>query len=108
MENEKQTSDPIRQSVHIEGTVEEAFHLFTESFEEWWPGNEDESEAMREGQVTVWDPPQRIEFVWRRGPGETVSLEFHAEGTGTRVMVTHTGWQHAGQPVCLSGMALAA
>jgi len=88
--------------------VEDAFRLFTESFADWWPGEESEQEPMRQGAVTIWDPPRQIGFVWRRGAGETVDLEFHAEGAGTRVTVTHTGWQHAGVPVCLSAMALAA
>jgi hypothetical protein len=63
---------------------------------------------MRQGVVTIWDPPRQIGFVWRRGGGETVDLEFQADGAGTRVIITHTGWQRAAQPVCLSAMAVAA
>jgi hypothetical protein len=88
--------------------VEDAFRLFTESFGDWWPGDESEQEAMREGAVTVWDPPHRIGFVWQRQGSETVDLEFQAEGAGTRLIVTHTGWERAASPVCLSAMALAA
>ena len=108
MGNEKPTPEPIQQSVHIDTDVENAFRLFTESFADWWPGDESEHEAVREGAVTVWDPPRRIEFVWRREGSETVDLVFHAEGDGTRLVVTHTGWHRAALPVCLSGMALAA
>ena len=28
---------PIRQSVHIDCPIEDAFRLFTEGFAEWWP-----------------------------------------------------------------------
>ena len=102
MGNEKATPDPVRQSVHVESDVENAFRLFTESFAEWWPGDETEQEALREGEVTVWDPPRRIEYVWRRGGSEVVNLEFETEGAGTRVIVTHTGWQSSVSPVCLA------
>ena len=28
---------PIRQSVHVDCPIEDAFRLFTEGFGEWWP-----------------------------------------------------------------------
>jgi len=108
MGNEKQTPAPVRQSVHVDSDVENAFRLFTESFASWWPGDESEHEEIREGRVILWDPPRRIEFEWARGRSETVNLEFETEGAGTRVIVTHTGWQRAASPVCLSAMAMAA
>ena len=42
MGNEKETHEPIRQSVHVECPVEDAFRLFTEAFAEWWPGDDRE------------------------------------------------------------------
>ena len=105
MGNEKKMPAPVRQSVHVESDVEDAFRLFTERFAAWWPGDESEQEAMREGGVTVWDPPRRIEYVWRRGGSEMVNLVFETEGAGTRVIVTHTGWERAASPVCLAHAA---
>ena len=67
MGNEKETREPIRQSVHVECPVEDAFRLFTEAFAEWWPGDDQEQYAIQQGSVTVWDPPSRIEFSWRPG-----------------------------------------
>ena len=102
MGNEKETHEPIRQSVHVECPVEDAFRLFTEAFAEWWPGDDQEQCAIQKGSVTVWDPPSRIEFSWRPGApprdGQIVNVEFQAEPDGTRVTLTHWGWHTCGRP----------
>jgi uncharacterized protein YndB with AHSA1/START domain len=48
------------------------------------------------GQVSVWDPPQRLVFSWRNAnyaPGEHTEVEvgFTATARGTLVTVTHRG-----------------
>ncbi|HTV23743.1 MAG TPA: SRPBCC domain-containing protein [Polyangiaceae bacterium] len=54
--------------------------------------------ALKEtGRVTAWDPPRGFCFTWRAvnfAPGESTSVEvaFEASRTGTRVTVTHRGW----------------
>lgn len=125
MAEPKESNVPVRQSVHVDCPIEDAFRLFTQELDQWWPLTshsigEDESdtcaiqpwtggriyERTRSGQehdwgtVLVWDPPTRVEFTWhpgRRGdPGQTVDVEFHAEADGTRVTLIHTGWQFAG------------
>jgi len=117
--DEKQA--PVRQSVHVDCPVEDAFRLFTEGFAEWWPlpscsADEEEpdqcaieawvggrvyertrsGEEREWGDVTVWEPPSRVEFTWhpegRRDEGQTVSVEFQVEAGGTRVTLTHYGW----------------
>jgi uncharacterized protein YndB with AHSA1/START domain len=80
--------------------VEDAFRLFTESFDDWWPGDKSDAGAVERGSVTVWDPPSRIEFTWRRDDRETVTADFRVEADGTRVTLTHYGWQHAGVMSC--------
>ena len=90
MRKEKEEPAPIRQSVHVDCPIEDAFRLFTERFDDWWPlasfsvsGDEAESceiepwvggkvlergrsgEQHEWGSVTVWDPPERDEFTWR-------------------------------------------
>lgn len=107
MGNEKETHEPIRQSVHVDCPVEDAYHLFTERFEEWWPGGESDRgdskrddvrhDVMESGSVTVWDPPERIEFTWNPADDrQTVTVDFRVEADGTRVTLTHYGWHHAG------------
>ncbi|HLK47769.1 MAG TPA: SRPBCC domain-containing protein [Bryobacteraceae bacterium] len=103
MENEKETRDPIRQSVHVDCPVEEAFRLFTESFADWWPGDDSEHRAVEGGSVKVWDPPSRIEFTWAHEDSQTVSVEFEVEADGTRVTLTHRHWQLSGIATCFAG-----
>lgn len=103
MENE--THEPIRQSVHVDAPVEDAFRLFTETFQEWWPGDESEHGAVKDGAVTVWDPPARIEFTWQREGSQTVNVEFEVEADGTRVTLTHYGWETSGVVLCAAGFA---
>jgi uncharacterized protein YndB with AHSA1/START domain len=91
--------------VHVDCPVEEAFRLFTESFAEWWPGDGSEPAAVENGSVTLWDPPSRIEFTWSRDRDQTVNVEFQVEADGTRVTITHHGWQSAGVMSCASRFA---
>ncbi len=57
------------------------------------PGNDTEFTVM--GEFTAIDPPDRIAYTWSwegAPPVDTlVTVEFRAEGDGTRVVVTHTG-----------------
>jgi Activator of Hsp90 ATPase homolog 1-like protein len=141
MGKEKETPAPIRQSVHVDCAIEDAFRLFTEGFAEWWPlascsvaGDEAEhcaiepwvggkvfertrsGEEREWGSVTIWDPPKRVEFSWRlftserdrggpRNDDQTVTVDFRVEADGTRVTLTHRGWQWAGVATCASRFA---
>jgi uncharacterized protein YndB with AHSA1/START domain len=49
------------------------------------------------GRVLVWQPPRRLRVEWRLSnfePHERTEVEvvFEADGAGTRVTVTHRGW----------------
>ncbi len=113
---------PIRQSVHVDCPIEDAFRLFVERIAEWWPlasysltGEDAESceiepweggkvfeltrsgEEREWGSVIAWDPPRRLEFTWYPG---TVDVSFQVEADGTRVTLIHTGWQLAGAQAC--------
>lgn len=137
MEKAKETNvihAPIRQSVHVDCAPEDAFRLFTEGFAEWWPlrsssvgGNDSEycaiepwvggrifertrsGEEHDSGSVTVWDPPDRIEFTWHPGESQdhdqTVTVDFKVEADGTRVTLTHRNWHGAGVVTCASHFA---
>ena len=134
MGKEKGTPEAIRQSVHVDCGIEDAFRLFTKEFAEWWPlascsiaGDDAEHCAIEPwvggkvfertrtgeehewGTVTVWDPPERVEFTWRpdvpRGDDQTVTVDFRVEADGTRVTLTHRGWYWAGVATCASSFA---
>ena len=129
MGKSKEKPASIRQSVHIDCPIEDAFRIFTEEFAEWWPlashsvaGEESETctiepwagglvlERTRSGvehewgSVIAWDPPHLVEFTWHPGAPrddrQTVSVEFCEEGNGTRVTLIHRGWQFAGVASC--------
>jgi uncharacterized protein YndB with AHSA1/START domain len=125
MANEEK-HEPIRQSVHVDCSPEDAFRLFTEQFGEWWPGDPNathEIEPWKDGKivertpsgderewgaVTTWDPPDRLEFTWHAEPNTdragTVEIEFTVEADGTRVTLTHTNWHLAHSDlVCFAG-----
>jgi hypothetical protein len=134
MGKEKEAPAPIRQSVHVDCPPDDAFRLFTEGFAEWWPlgsysvtGDNAEhcdmepwvggkilertgsGEEREWGAVTIWDPPDRVEFTWHpgatRGDDQTVTVDFRVEADGTRVTLTHRGWSRTGVATCLSGFA---
>ncbi len=52
------------------------------------------------GRVLVWDPPAKVSFTWHPGrPTDTaqhVEVTFKPEEGGTRVLLTHTGWEALG------------
>ncbi len=90
--------EPVQQSVHVDCPVEEAFELFTERIGEWWP-------VPGEGELgtpAIWDPPHRVEFTWKSHADETVDVVFSPEGDGTRVTLTHHGWQKAAVMACVA------
>ena len=126
---EKEENPPVQQSVYVDCPAEEAFRLFTEGFAEWWPlaaysvtGEESDNCAIEPwmggrvfertrsgkeyewGSVIAWDPPRRLEFTWNpdmlHDNQEVVAVEFHVEGDGTRVTLTHRGWQLPGIVNC--------
>jgi uncharacterized protein YndB with AHSA1/START domain len=115
----------VRESVLVELPLEQAFALFTEGINEWWPLEEGYSfggdrarevhlepwvggrlyerwvdgEEFQTGRVIECDRPHRIVFTWRdeheRGEME-VEVRFTPEGEGTRVMVEHRGFERLG------------
>jgi uncharacterized protein YndB with AHSA1/START domain len=111
---------PIVKEVHVDCPPDETFRLFVFEFERWWPissqsGDEDcrlimepgeggrlyeWSESGQEfelGTVLRWNPPREVTFSWHAASDadkrQRVTVEFVPAGEGTRVIVTHTGWQ---------------
>jgi hypothetical protein len=117
---------PIRRSISVSWSPVSAFRRFTEEFGSWWPSRthsiggervrqlvfeqreggriyEEHADGRRFqwGEVTLWDPPARVRFTWHpaRDPSssQNVEIEFKAEGTGTRLELTSTGWERWGR-----------
>lgn len=92
MPQAKEKHSPIRQSVHVDCPIEDAFRLFVDGFTDWWPlasysmsGEEAAAcrlepwvggrvfeqtrsgEEREWGSVTAWNRPRRLEFTWHPG-----------------------------------------
>lgn len=118
--------EPVRRTVEVRCTPEEAFRLFIEEIDSWWPlashsvGREAATgcffeglvggriyETHRDGSlhlwgtVTAWDPPRRIVFSWHPGrdaaTAQEVELRFSPAEDGTRVELEHRGWERLGE-----------
>lgn len=52
-----------------------------------WPNG-----PAMEGEITVFDPPHRLEYIWREGEVKSVvRIELRAEGGNTLLVVDHSG-----------------
>lgn len=116
---------PLRKSIVVAGPPAAAFRRFTDEMSSWWPlashsvaGPEAESVRMEGGvggriversragvecvwgTVTAWEPPGRLAFTWHPGQPvatfQDIEVLFTADGDGTRVDLTHTGWERLG------------
>ncbi len=110
--------EPIRRAITVQRGVEDAFRLFTDGLDTWWPvathsyGGDDVERAVLEGrvggrvyevqkggteqdwaEVLVWEPPARIVLAWKICEPTEVEVRFTAEGEGTRVELEHRGWE---------------
>ncbi len=52
------------------------------------------------GQVLAWEPPARLTYLWHlrqdRADATEVTITFAPAGDGTRVTITHRGWERLG------------
>ena len=115
------STDAIRKTIAVDAAPEVAFRVFTEQMGTWWPlathtllGGRGEdvlvephvggrvyeragSEEARWGEVLAWEPPTRFAMTWEitndRGSATEVDVTFAPDGAGTRVELTHSGWE---------------
>jgi len=114
---------PIVKIALVPQAPPDALRIFTEEMANWWPLSshsvgEDRARTVRFGAsvgeqivevfgkdeesiwgtITAWEPPDRVAFNWHPGnpPTEATAVEvtFVADGNGTRVTLTHTGWEN--------------
>jgi len=116
--------EPVVLSVEVALPVEEAFRLFTEQMHSWWPvarhsiGEEKVGTVVFEDRVggrvferwhegaeadwadiLEWDPPHRFRLAWHpndSGLSTDVEVSFSAADAGTKVLLTHRGWETLG------------
>ena len=125
MATQDTTIDPVVKSITVDRDIEETFRLFTAEINEWWPlethsVSEDAMASVRLeghtggrivetgvngeefewGVVQTWEPPRELSFTWYPGmPPDsslTVVVRFTEQNHGTRVVVTHSGWERLG------------
>lgn len=120
------TTEPIRKSVTVARSVDDAFALFTEGMGTWWPfeghsiGEKRVASLVFEpkqggrvyelwgdgsqhhwAMVTKYDPPAGFVLSWQPNPDRPapteVEVRFIAEGSSTRVELEHRGWELLGE-----------
>jgi hypothetical protein len=117
-------TSPLRLSFDVDCAPDHAFSVWTSRIGTWWPRNHtvsgDAAEVILEpgpggriyertaagarhdwGEVTVWEPPRRLAYLWHigreRDTATEVAITFTDEGGArTRVEIEHTGWEALG------------
>lgn len=119
------TLPPIHTSINVSWTPEQAFERFTTRMASWWPLSSHSVGAARAesvvmdprvggeiverirggtesvwGSILEWNPPTHFTMAWHPGKEAStatrVTVRFVPDETGTRVELTHTGWEALG------------
>ena len=116
--------EPVVLSVEVGLAPDEAFRLFTDQMHSWWPvtphsiGEEKVETIVFESEeggriyerwadgttndwadVLEWDPPHRFRLAWhpnQSGLSTDVEVTFSPTAGGTKVELTHRGWETLG------------
>jgi uncharacterized protein YndB with AHSA1/START domain len=117
--------DPLQISVVVQCDVVHAFTVFTEKASMWWPQTHSVSREpgltvtfepkvggrifertagsteFDWGEILVWDPPNRLGYLWHlradRTQATEVQIRFVALPDGTtRLDIEHSGWDRLG------------
>lgn len=123
--NAESTLEPVRKSIEVSCGPAEAFRLFTDDIDSWWPlathsvGQAETVSCHFEGRdggrifethkdgtthvwgtITAWEPSARVVFSWHPGrdadTAQEVELRFIGISSGTRVELEHRGWEILG------------
>jgi uncharacterized protein YndB with AHSA1/START domain len=121
-----QTDLAIRKELVVRCSPEHAFRTFTQGIDDWWPiavhslGEERAVRAVCEagvggrlyevwddgsertwGTIVAWEPPLRLAVSWKPSPEAAAATEwevrFDPDGTDTRVVLEHRGWERLGE-----------
>jgi hypothetical protein len=116
---------PLRLSLEIACSTEHAFSVWTNAIGSWWPPDHTVSGRPEEvvlqggvggrifertadgvehdwGEVTVWDPPTTLAYLWHigrdRSAATEVEIQFLPDGAdATRIEIEHRGWERLGK-----------
>lgn len=117
--------DPLEITIDVRCSADHAFDTWCRRTSLWWPKGHSVSkdpattvvieqhlggrifertssgEEIDWGQVTLWDPPRRLGYLWHIGraaeDATDVIITFVDRGDGTaRVQITHSGWERLG------------
>ena len=115
---------PLRISFDVACPAEHAFRTWTSGIGTWWPPDHTvtggparivftggvggriyeraaDGTEHEWGEVTVWQPPARLAYLWYLGRDKAdateVEIRFHPQGTATRVDIEHRGWERLGE-----------
>jgi uncharacterized protein YndB with AHSA1/START domain len=117
--------DPLEVTVDVACPPADAFAVWTERIDLWWPkghsvGGDTDVVVVLEpgvggriyertrdgreidwGEVTRWDPPVHLAYLWHirrdRRDATDVAIRFVDRGDGTtRVEIRHSGWERLG------------
>jgi uncharacterized protein YndB with AHSA1/START domain len=115
---------PVVKAVVVRVAPARAFELFARDLARWWPVAQFHTgpdpvdctleprvggrvfERAADGRETPWgtvvayEPPHRLAFSWvvglSAGQDQLIDIRFTPEGNGTRVELTHSGWEKLG------------
>lgn len=115
---------PLRMSFDVACSAEHAFGMWTSRIGTWWPrdhtvtGHPEQVVLQGDvggriyertadgaehdwGEVTVWQPPSRLAYLWHlgldRASATEVDIRFLARSeTATRIEIEHKGWERLG------------
>jgi hypothetical protein len=117
--------EPLTISFEVACSVEHAFTVWTSGFGTWWPpdhtvtGRDDLDVVLQRGvggriyertpegvehdwgQVTVWDPPSQLGYLWhlRRDRADATEVQIRfvpRDRSTTRIEIEHRGWERLG------------
>jgi len=117
---------PLVKTIVVPWTPEAAFKRWTTDISTWWPTKTHSvgqqkvkhlvfGSAVGErcyevwhdgtekewGRITAWDPPRRVRYTWypdrTAESSQDIEVRFEPEGSGTRLTLTHTGWERLGK-----------
>ena len=116
--------EPLRMTVAVDCPAAHAFNVWTGRISAWWPADHTVSgvaglQVVLEpgvggriferapdgvehdwGEVTVWEPPHRLGYLWHlrrdRADATEVEITFTDRASGTLVVIEHRGWDRLG------------
>jgi len=116
---------PLLISFDVDCPADHAFNVWTSKIGTWWPrdhtvsGNPEEivlenglggriyertsaGERHEWGEVTAWEPPHRLSYLWHigrdRGTATEVEITFVDDGAArTRIEIAQSGWDKLGE-----------